>query len=370
MSGAAQRVVVAPDSFKGTVSAADAAAAIGRGWRSVRGTDDVVLRPMADGGEGTVDALVAAVRGASVRSDRVTGPLGSPVDARWALLPDGAAVLELAQTSGLARAPRRDATGATSRGFGELIRIALEAGAVRLLLGVGGSACSDGGAGVLEALGVRILDGRGRPVPRGNAGLGRVATVDRAAMIGLPPGGATVLTDVDNPLLGDRGAIAVFAPQKGAAPDQLPAMEARMAHWARRADLDTIAPGGGAGGGVGAALLSWGAQRASGAAFVADAVGLADAVRGADLVITGEGRFDRQTAGGKAPHRVAAIAAAAAVPVAVVAGSWDRPPPVTAVSLTLLAGSSEAAMADAPHWLERAGATLATSHTPRAAPQQ
>ena len=312
------RVVIAPDKFKGTLTAAEVAAAVAAGLPT--GTD-VVQLPVADGGEGTAAAALAA--GAVARTVRVTGPTGAPVDAVLALLGD-TAVVELAAASGLAvlpggvPAPRT----ATSAGTGELVRAALDAGCSRVVLGVGGSACTDGGAGLLTALGVRLTDADGADLPPGGAALARLHAVDRAGLDPRLTGVEVVLaTDVDNPLLGPTGAAAVYAPQKGAGPDDVAALETGLARWAAVLGGDPDLPGAGAAGGVGfGALVVLGAVRRPGIDVVLDLVGFDAALAGADLVVTGEGSLDDQTLHGKAPAGVAARARAAGVPVVAVAG--------------------------------------------------
>jgi glycerate kinase len=356
------RVVIAPDSFKGTADSADAAAALAAGWHSVRPADELVLRPMADGGEGTLDAFEAAVPGARRMPLTVRGPVSEPVATHWLLLPDGTGVVEFAATSGITLLDPLRPLDAHSAGFGEAIAAALDAGVARLLLGLGGSASTDGGVGALAVLGARFLDAFRRPVRLGNRGLGTLARVDLAGLRSVPPGGALILGDVTNPLLGDLGAAAVFGTQKGADAATVEVLESNLARLARlvpsglRELVD--APGAGAAGGAGFGLLAWGAEMGGGAGLVAQAVGLRDAIGGADLVVTGEGRFDGQSEAGKAPTEVAAIAA---VPTALVAGAITAEPRGFAASVALvdLAGSGAAAMAEPLRWLEAAGAELA-----------
>ncbi|MFE6256781.1 glycerate kinase [Agromyces sp. NPDC057865] len=359
------RVVIAPDSFKGTATAADAAAALAAGWRSVRAGDDLVERPMADGGEGTLDAFASSVPGAQRRPITVRGPVTAPVETSWVLLPDGTAVVELAATSGITLLDPLEPLDAHSAGFGEAIAAALDAGVERLLLGLGGSASSDGGTAALTVLGAWFLDDSGAPVPLGNRGLAMLDRVDLTGLRPLPPGGAVILGDVTNPLLGPFGAAAVFGPQKGADAAAIDVLEANLA---RLADLMpealqpfAAAPGAGAAGGTGFGLLAWGASMGGGAALVAHAVGLREALDGADLVITGEGRFDGQSEAGKAPTVVAALARDAGVPTALVAGAITAEPGGFAASVALadLAGGGAAAMAEPLRWLEAAGAELA-----------
>ena len=354
------RVVLAPDSFKGTLDAPAVAAALAAGWRSVRRGDDLVEIPMADGGEGTLDALAAAVPAAVRRTVRVPGPDDRPVDAAVLLLPDGTAVVELAAASGiLLLDPLRPLTAHT-RGFGVAIRAALEGGATALLLAIGGSASTDGGVGALRELGARFLDDHGDPVGDGGAGLLDLAAADLSALLPLPPGGVAVLTDVANPLLGPLGAAAVYAPQKGAGADDVRLLESGLVRLAALLPGDPATAGSGAAGGTGFGLLAWGARLVPGAPAVAAAAGLPLALASADLVVTGEGRFDGQSLQGKVPEAVRAAAITAGVPIALVAGAIDAPPDgyVDAVSLTDLVGRA-ASFDDPAAALRSAGARLA-----------
>jgi glycerate kinase len=354
-------VVVAPDSFKGTIGAREAAAALAAGWREVRPGDRVVTLPMADGGEGTLDAFESAVPGAERVPVEVEGPAGEAVQATWLRLPDGTGVVELASTSGieLLHGGLRPWDAGT-RGFGQAIRAALDAGVARLVLAIGSSASTDGGAGLLQALGARVTDADSRSIAAGARGLATATTVDLDGLAPLPPDGVVVLADVDSPLLGPQGAAAVFGPQKGATPDDVRDINAALDRWAALVGSDPTIAGAGAAGGAGYALLAWGATLAPGAVTVADLVGLPSAVRAADLVITGEGSFDAQSARGKAPGVVLDAARAAGVPAAVVAGRVAvAPDGVRTVDLTDLAGSSAAAMAEPARWLRAAGRLLA-----------
>ena len=359
------RVVVAPDSFKGTASAADAAAALAAGWRRVRPDDELLLRPMADGGEGTLDAFASAVPGARRIAVRVRGPVNEPVETHWLLLPDGTGIVELAATSGITLLDPLAPLDAHTAGFGEAIAAALDAGVFRLLLALGGSASTDGGVAALAVLGGRFADASGRPIRHGNRGLGTLHRVDLSALRPLPEGGATILGDVANPLLGSSGAAAVFGPQKGADAAMVAVLDENLAWLVRRMppSMRPLAevPGAGAAGGTGFGLLAWGASMGGGAALVAEAARLPDAITGADLVITGEGRFDGQSEAGKAPAEVAELAGTAGVPVVLVAGAITAEPRGFAASVALsdLAGSDAAAMAEPLRWLERAGAELA-----------
>ena len=318
------KVVLAPDSFKEAMTAAEAAAAMARGVLAVVPDAEVVQVPMSDGGEGFTDAVAAAL-GARVRTVETVDALGRPVAGRLAV-GGGTAVLEMATAAGLELVPEeeRDVLGSDTRGVGRMIRAALDAGADRLLLGIGGSATNDGGAGMLAELGVRFLDGEGQAVgttPREVEGLASVdASGLDARLAGLRIEAAC---DVDNPLLGERGASAVFGPQKGASPEDVDYLDSVLARWARlsgRAELADL-PGAGAAGGLGFALMAFlGARLEPGVELVARAVGLAEAVSGADLVLTGEGSVDAQTLAGKTPAGVARVAAAQGVPTVIVAG--------------------------------------------------
>jgi glycerate kinase len=356
------RVVIAPDSFKGSLDAADVAEAIAAGWRSKRPDDVLELMPLADGGEGTLDALGHGLPEECLRTATVSGPDGKPVQARWLLRPDGTAVVELASAAGLPLLDELDAMGATTRGVGELLRLAVEhPGTRRIMLGLGGSATNDGGAGALVALGARFLDADGDDLPPGGGALVRLARVDLSELVPGPPEGVEYLVDVTSPLLGPHGAAAVFGPQKGATPQQVEELDAALGRLAGTLGVSGEEPGSGAAGGTSFGLLAcWGGRMVSGSATVAAVAGLEAAVPGADLVITGEGRFDSQSVRGKVVGNVLTVAAP--TPVAIVAGQVaadPRPPAVAAVSLTELAGSARASMADPARWLAAAGTALA-----------
>lgn len=324
------RIVIAPDSYKGSLSAVRAAAAMAEAARAVFPGAEIDCVPMADGGEGTAEALVAATGGRLVRK-RVTGPLGKPVDAVFGILGDGrTAVIETAQAAGLPLVPpeRRNPAVTTSFGTGELIRAALDEGCRALIVGLGGSATNDAGAGMLQALGARILDRRGRDLPPGGIHLARADALD---LSGLDPrlSGVSVRAacDVDNPLCGPSGASMAYGPQKGATPELAARLDRALAVFAgvlERATGRRTAefPGAGAAGGLGATLAAaFGAPLERGARLVADAAGLRRRISGADLVLTGEGRTDAQTLRGKAPMGVLEIAAEAGVPVILISGS-------------------------------------------------
>lgn len=321
------KVVLAPDSFKESMTAAEAASAMTRGVRAVHPDAECVAVPMADGGEGTADALVAAL-GGGWRDVATVDALGRPLTARYGLAPGGLAIVEVAAAVGIGLvAPAdRDVLAATSLGVADLVRDALDAGATRLIVGLGGTVTTDGGAGLLAGLGAVWLDADGDPLapsPRALAGL------DRVDLSGLDPRLGNVVIDlacdVTNPLLGPTGAAAVFGPQKGASPDQVPLLDAaleRIANALTSAGCPDVreTPGAGAAGGLGGALLALGARMRRGVEVVADAAGLDAAVAGADLVLTGEGSLDRQTLAGKTPMGVAEVAARHGVPVVAFAG--------------------------------------------------
>lgn len=363
------RVVLAPDSFKGTITAADAAEALAEGWASVEASADFVHRPMADGGEGTVAAFAAAVPGAGRMPVTVEGPAGTPVDTAWLLLPAttdapaGTAVVDLASTSGIELLDELRPWDADTTGFGQAIAAALDHGVSRLVLGIGSSASTDGGIGMLSALGARILDASGTPVERGARGLTQIASVDLSTLRTAPD--VRVLTDVTNPLTGPRGAAAVFGPQKGLDLDGIPRVDAALTRLADLLGLDRAMPGTGAAGGTGGALVIWGGTLAPGAAEVADLIGLDEAIREADVVITGEGSYDGQSGDGKVPSFIAGLAADAGATAMLAAGritaDADTAPFAASASLTDLAGSSAAALADPARWLREAGAVLARS---------
>jgi glycerate kinase len=323
------KIVIAPDSFKESLSAPQVADAIAAGWASIYPQAELCLRPMADGGEGTVDAVLAAT-GGERRELEVSGPLGTPVLAHWGWLESGTAVIEMAAASGLHWVPRtqRNAMISSSRGTGELILAALDAGAQRIILGLGGSATNDGGVGLLAALGVRFLDDAGYDLPPGGAALAQLEQINLTGLDSrLLNVQVDVAADVDNPLCGVKGASAIFGPQKGATPtqvEQLDAALARLAHVVAGTlgEYFSQFPGVGAAGGLGFAVKAFlRARFRPGIELLAELSHLAEALQGADLVITGEGRLDAQSLHGKTPVGVARQAQAAGVPVVALAGS-------------------------------------------------
>ena len=328
------KIVVAPQALKGSLDAARVAEGMEAGIHAVAPQTDVVSLPIADGGEGTVRALVAAT-GGKLLSATVTGPLGEKVNAQFGVLGDRAdsggdtAVIEMAAASGLPLVPleQRNPLVTTTYGTGELIRAALDAGCTRILIGIGGSATNDGGAGMAQALGVSLLDATGHELGPGGQALRRLARIDGSR---LDPRLRTVRVDVacdvSNPLVGPTGASAVYGPQKGASPEMIATLDAALAHYAdiiqRDRGMDVrLVPGAGAAGGLGAGLLAFlDAHLTPGAQLVLDALAFRRHVRGASLILTAEGQLDGQTAYGKAVSAVAAIGREEGVPVVALVG--------------------------------------------------
>jgi glycerate 2-kinase len=372
------RVLVAPDKFKGSLTATEVAAAVARGFTAGRSDVEVSCLPVADGGDGTLAAALAA--GFEAVPVTATGPTGEPVETAYARLGD-VAVVEMADVSGLVRLPggRREPLTATSRGTGELVAAALAAGARRVVLGIGGSATTDGGAGLLQALGADLLDADGSPVGPGGAALERLARVDVGGVAAALDGAEVVVAcDVDNPLTGPSGAAAVYGPQKGAGPDDVVFLDRCLA---RLADAVADAtgrdlrdePGAGAAGGVGfAALAVLGAQLRPGIDLLLDLLGFDRLVVGADLVVVGEGSLDEQSLRGKAPVGVARRARAAGVgSVVAVCGRRDLDDAAlqqagidAAHALTDLEPDPARCMAEADPLLERLAQRVADDHLP------
>lgn len=330
----ALRVVIAPDSFGGALDSVGVTAAIAAGWSRVRPSDEVVRRPMADGGEGTLAAVADALSDAAERRTvQTTDALGRPISADWLLLDEGrGAFVEMASASGLARIGADERTPknaglASTRGTGDLLRAAFDAGVERITIGLGGSATTDGGTGMLAALGVRFTDDSGADLAPGGAALAHLRRIDPS---GLDPrlGDVTlvVASDVTNPLCGTRGAAATYGPQKGADPAAVKALDAALTTYGRAIEVATgrlVAdlPGAGAAGGTTAGLLGFTAARVRpGVEVVAELVGLAAALEEADLVITGEGRADEQTLQGKTAMGVATLARPRNTPVMLLCG--------------------------------------------------
>jgi glycerate kinase len=374
------RVLIAPDSFGGALDSVGVAAAIATGWSKVRPGDEVLRRPMADGGEGTLAAVADALGdGAQRRTAETTDPLGRPISADWLLINDGRdAFIELAAASGLARLSTDERTPhnaglASTRGTGDLVRAALDAGIERITIGLGGSATTDGGSGLLRALGATFI-GDGGDLPEGGAALARLERIDTSA---LDPRLAAVklviASDVTNPLCGPRGAAATYGPQKGADPPMVAALDAALATYGKAIEKATgrlVAdlPGAGAAGGTTAGLIGLAhATVRPGVEVVAELVGLAEALETADLVITGEGRADEQTLQGKTATGVATLARPRATPVALLCGALgDRAEALdAAMSLAVVQPiidrpmSLDEAMADTERLLRAGAARLA-----------
>jgi glycerate kinase len=324
------KVVVAPNAFKGSLTASEAAAAMARGVREAFPDAEVVEIPVADGGDGTVEALVSAHRG-EYRSVEVEGPLGDPVPATYGLIEGGrTGVVELASASGLTliSTERRDPRKTSTYGFGQLLQAVRVAGVGQIIAGIGGSATNDGGAGMAQALGYRLLDAAGLELPRGGAALARLARIDPSGFDqGWRSVKVMVACDVTNPLTGPLGASAVYGPQKGADDAAVRELDAALANLAAVIESDlgkrvADVPGAGAAGGTGAGLMAFlDAKLVPGAPLVVEASGFDMKLKEADLVITGEGQADAQTAYGKAPGEVAKRAKAARIPVLLMAGS-------------------------------------------------
>jgi glycerate kinase len=374
------RVVVAPDSFGGALDSVGVAAAIATGWSKVRPGDEVLRRPMADGGEGTLAAVADALGDrAQRRTAETTDPLGRPISADWLLINDGRdAFIELAAASGLARLSTDERTPqnaglASTRGTGDLVRAALDAGIERITIGLGGSATTDGGSGLLRALGATFI-GDGGDLPEGGAALARLERIDTSALDPrLADVKLVIASDVTNPLCGPRGAAATYGPQKGADPPTVAALDAALATYGKAIEKATgrlVAdlPGAGAAGGTTAGLIGLAhATVRPGVEVVAELVGLAEALETADLVITGEGRADEQTLQGKTATGVATLARPRATPVALLCGALgDRAEALDAVmSLAVVQPivdrpmSLDEAMADTERLLQAGAARLA-----------
>ena len=324
------KIVIAPQEFKGSISALDAARAMGDGIRRVVPDAEVALVPVADGGDGTLETLVEA-SGGRVHDVGVTGPLGERRTAQWGAMGDGVtAVIEMARTSGLAllSAEERNPLIATTYGLGEAMRAALDAGFRRFIIGIGGSATNDAGAGMAQALGVRLVDGAGEELGFGGAALADLAAIDMGGLDArIAECETLVACDVNNPLTGPTGASAIYGPQKGATPAMVSELDAALAHFARAVKRDIGAdiadtPGSGAAGGLGGGLIAFaGGRLQAGVDIVLDAVGLDEALVGADLAVTGEGSMDHSTIYNKAPVGVAARAKRLGIPVVDISGS-------------------------------------------------
>lgn len=327
------RIVIAPDSFKGSLNALEVGEAMEKGILLTLPEAETVVLPIADGGEGTVDAVLRGRGGRKVEI-RVTGPLGIPVDTYYGILPDGeTAVLEMASASGLPLVPveKRDPRVTTTYGTGELIKSAVEQGVKKIILGIGGSATNDGGAGMAQALGIKLLDEEGKSLPYGGAALAQLHEID---ISGCHPGVRDVeiiaACDVENPLCGPKGASAVYGPQKGADPEMVAMLDEALANMAKvlksnlGKDVAEI-PGAGAAGGLGAGLLGFlGASLKPGFVLLAELLQLEEQIKQSDIVVTGEGFIDQSTVYGKVPAGIARTAAACGVPVIAIGGGLGK----------------------------------------------
>ncbi|HBS3078745.1 glycerate 2-kinase [Klebsiella variicola] len=324
------KIVIAPDSYKESLSAAEVAQAIEKGFREIFPDAQYVSMPVADGGEGTVEAMIAATQGTE-HSAWVTGPLGEKVEACWGMSGDGVTVfIEMAAASGLGLVPpeKRNPLITTSRGTGELILQALEHGAKRIIIGIGGSATNDGGAGMMQALGARLCDAEGQEIGHGGGSLSRLSRIDLSAIDPrLRDRMIHVACDVTNPLVGERGASRIFGPQKGATEAMIVELDRNLAHFADvikaslQVDVKPI-PGAGAAGGMGAALMAFlNAELRSGIEIVTEALKLEEQIHDCSLVVTGEGRIDSQSIHGKVPVGIARVAKKYRKPVIGIAGS-------------------------------------------------
>lgn len=324
------KIVIAPDSFKESLSASEVANAIETGFIGVFPNAEVLKLPVADGGEGTTEALISATQGRYF-STKVMGPMGEVVNASWGMLGNSkTAVIEVANACGLSLVSleNRNPMIATSHGVGELLLAAVNEGANHIIVGLGGSACNDGGAGVLQALGVRLLDISGNQINRGGGSLNSLSSIDSSAIDSrLQDISFEIACDVDNPLLGSKGASVIFAPQKGADSEMIAQLDANLTHYSDiltstiKKDVSEV-PGSGAAGGIASAFLAFlNAELKSGISIVLEAMDFEHHIEGADLVITGEGRFDSQSIRGKAPIGVAKCAKRNRCLVFVIAGS-------------------------------------------------
>lgn len=351
------RILIAPDSFKGSATSIDVARAIAQGWKSLRPDDEVIQIPFADGGEGTL----LAVEYARQLSQRIYCPSVSP-DAYWLLLDGSTALVELAQTSGLTLLPTLDPMGAHTFAFGQVLAMAAQDPRVeRIYCALGGSASTDAGVGALMALGIRFLNAQGVSIDLGGENLLAIESISTQGAITPPKDGVVLLVDVNSPLLGANGAAAIYSPQKGATKDQVLRLENALQHFASlTGTLDT--PGSGAAGGSAFGLCAlWGAKIEKGAPKIAELCGIDAALNIADLVITGEGRLDFQSFQGKVVGHISQLATSAHVPIAYCVGSLEGDFPsqsVGGVSLSTIAGSSEMAMSNTEKYLFEAGVQL------------
>ena len=328
-TGDKMKIVVAPDSFKESLRAKEVAEIIEEGIKRVFPQAEVIKIPLADGGEGTIEAILEA-RGGKVISQEVTSPLGERIKAHFGILDDGfTGIVEMAQASGLSLVPQsqRNPLLTTTYGTGELIKAALDRGCKRIIVGIGGSATVDGGAGMVQALGAKLLNGKGKQISFGGGSLGEIVSIDMSSFDSrVKNTEVLVASDVDNPLCGPKGAARVYGPQKGATPEMVKTLEKNLAHFAMmikkylNKEVKNI-PGAGAAGGLGAGLIAFlGAELRPGIKLMIEASRLEERIKGADLVISGEGRIDEQTVYGKTPVGVAEMAKKEKIPVVIIGG--------------------------------------------------
>lgn len=353
------KILIAPDSFKGSISALDAAQAIAEGWKRIRRADEITIAPLADGGEGTLDAI-AHIHGGTFIPLTVVGPDNRSVDARWLLLTDGRAIVELAIASGITHMQELNAMKAHTFGFGELLKSAASHPLTKEIIAtVGGSASTDGGVGALMALGFEFLDGNGEAIGLGGENLAMIATIDESNIY-LANCPVKVLTDVSNPLLGIKGAAHIFAPQKGASSAEIEVLENGLENFAVITSGDFQVAGSGAAGGTAFGLATlWGAKIESGATYLFELLEIEREIKSADLIITGEGALDSQSWDGKVIGALADITAKHTAQLWVIVGvdkREDKSAHLSQVlSLVEIAGSVDEAIAHPRHWLERAG---------------
>ena len=371
------RVLIAPDSFKGSAMSTEISQWIAEGWRAVRPEDEVIIRPMADGGEGTLLAIESSRNDITRITQSVMGPDNRSHNAFWFLTDSGTAFVELANICGLTHLEELNPMGAHTFGLGQILYdIARDDDVKQVVIALGGSASTDAGTGALRALGFRFLDSAGRDVPLGGVGLSAIATIDSSAASEPPIGGVICLLDVDNPLLGERGSAAVFAPQKGANAAEIEELERGLANFQRVAG-GVDSPGAGSAGGVAYGLQSlWGARFTRGARVVAQIVGVQETLPTVDLIITGEGALDHQSFDGKVVGTLFELmreSESATAKIAVIAGAVKLSPQQIellhgeglfgAIGLIERAGSLEAAIRDVKVLTVQAASDLAQAYS-------
>ena len=349
------KVVIAPDSFKGSINNFDCAAALAEGWLSIRPLDKVILKPMADGGEGTLETIAASNPGA------LRMKLRGGARSYWLLLKDGTAIVELANICGITLLTKLDPMNAHTFALGEALKEVTEDSRVkRMIIAVGGSASTDGGVGALIALGAQFLNKYGQPICLGGVGLAQIATIDFSKMVSPPKEGVVCLVDVKNLLLGPSGAAEVFSPQKGASPTQVLDLEAGLAHLRELSGVSDFEGAGAAGGTPFGLILGWSTAISSGSESISSLIGLPEAIRAADLVITGEGRLDSQSFNGKVVGEIARLASDPYTKIAYCVGSNDLFGLANVIALVDLAPTVNDAIKDPQKWLVAAAANLAT----------